>query len=125
MSLWPLNDRMQGHGDVARRKPSSTSLAPEGNVFTPATTDVSPPMSPVLQEKTIHEKYILMHVVLGLPDRRCADFYRPRGEHARVGKIEITLRSQRQYDNAYTDVEVWVDLTGTASASCSEQLDIA
>ncbi len=27
-------------------------------------------------------------------------------------KVEITLQSQRQYDNPYTDVQVWVDLKG-------------
>ena len=27
-------------------------------------------------------------------------------------KVEITLQSQRQYGNPYTDVQVWVDLEG-------------
>ncbi len=27
-------------------------------------------------------------------------------------KVEITLQSQRQYENPYTDVQVWVDLKG-------------
>ncbi len=27
-------------------------------------------------------------------------------------KVEITLHSERQYENPYTDVEVWVDLKG-------------
>ena len=27
-------------------------------------------------------------------------------------KVEVTLRSQLQYENPYTDVQVWVDLKG-------------
>ncbi len=40
-----------------------------------------------------------------------ADQIRAESRHV-WEKLEISLKSQRQYENPYTDVQVWVDLKG-------------